>query len=95
MYALEPILWLVRLNASGLTIRSVIKICQVYLHTANAALQRLNIVCANDATVAALFDVYAEYINTEQGGAREAYEVNSNPLFRFKCLFNSLTGFEA
>ncbi|KAI4289602.1 MAG: hypothetical protein L6R35_001136 [Caloplaca aegaea] len=37
--------------------------------------KRLNIVCTDDNTIAALFQLYTEYISAERDRAREAYEV--------------------
>ncbi|KAI4087178.1 MAG: hypothetical protein LQ344_006973 [Seirophora lacunosa] len=37
--------------------------------------KRLNIVCTDDSTIAALFQLYAEYITAEKDRAREVYEV--------------------
>lgn len=56
----------------------------------------MNIVSNDDATVAALFDRYSDYITTEKEGAREVYEVSSHafPLDMRLSVFHQVSKLE-
>ncbi|KAL9022629.1 MAG: hypothetical protein Q9185_000207 [Variospora sp. 1 TL-2023] len=56
---------------------------------------RLNIVCTDDNTIAALFQLYTDYISAERDRAREAYEVRGKPQYSGCRLISSTSGDKA